>query len=189
MPGVSIKLEGLGDVVQAFDSLAAEIGDKDARSKILVPAAREAMKPVLAAAQQNAPVDSGALRMMLQVEARRPTRKDRRSKYISESDTVIAAITTASGKKMQRWNEAMGTVKGRAKIERRLARAGMTAEQIREFKGFKSDARAVAQEFGTARNPEQPYLRPALEANAQSTVSRLAEILKRRIEKYKAKQK
>ncbi len=189
MGGVSIKLEGLGDVTAAFDSLAAEIGDKQARSKVLVPAAREAMKPVLTAAQQNAPVDSGALRLMLQVEARRPTRRDRRSKYIAESDTVIAVVTTASGKKMKQWNEAMGTDKGRAKIQRRLKKAGMTPEQIKEFKGFKSDARAVAQEFGTARNPEKPYLRPALEANAQTTVNRLAAILKRRIEQYKAKQK
>lgn len=187
--GVTIKLEGVGDVAKAFDELAAEIGDKKATSKVLVPAVREAMQPVLAAAQQNAPVDSGALRMMLQVEARRPNRRDRRSKYITETDTVIAAVTTASGKKMKQWNDAMGTDKGRKSMARRMRKAGMTDEQIREFKGFKSDARAVAQEFGTSRNGAQPYLRPALEANAQSTVNRLSAILKRRLEQYKAKQK
>lgn len=187
--GVSIKLEGIGDVYNAFESLAAEIGDKKATSRVLVPAVREAMKPVLSAAQQNAPVDSGALRMMLQVEARRPTKRDRRSKYITQRDTVIAAVTTASGKKMAQWNEAMGTEKGRLTMQRRMSKAGMTAEQIKEFRGFKSDARAVAQEFGTSKNGAQPYLRPALESNAQSTVNRLAEILKRRLEQYKAKQK
>lgn len=186
---VTIKLEGVGDVAKAFDVLAAEIGDKKATSKILVPAVREAIKPVLSAAQQNAPVDSGALRMMLQVEARRPTKRDRRSKYINQNDTVIAAVTTASGKKMSQWNAAMGTEKGRRTMQKRMSKAGMTAEQIKEFRGFKSDARAVAQEFGTSRNGAQPYLRPALEANAQSTVNRLATILKRRLEQYRAKHK
>lgn len=187
--GVTIKLEGVGDVSNAFSQLADEIGDKKATSKVLVPSVREAMRPVLIAAQQDAPVDSGALRLMLQVEARRPTRKDRRSKYITETDTVIATVTTASGKKMQQWNEAMKTARGRKAMERRLKKAGLTSEQIKEFRGFKSDARAVAQEFGTSRVPAQPYLRPALEANAQSTVNRLSAILKRRIEQYKAKTK
>ena len=68
MGGVTIKLEGIGDVIKTFDELAQEIGDKKARSKILIPAARDAMRPVLALAQQNAPVDSGALRLLLQVE-------------------------------------------------------------------------------------------------------------------------
>lgn len=186
---VSIKLEGVGDVASAFDALAADIGDKKANSKILVPAVRDAMQPVLTAAMQKAPTDTGALKMMLQVEARRPTNKDKRSKYINSNDTVIASITTASGKKMKQWNEALKTDKGKKNIQRRLLRAGLTPEQTREFKGFKSDARAIAQEFGTASTPEQPYLRPALEANAQSTVNRLAASIRRRIEQYKAKQK
>ena len=37
--GVTIKLEGIGDVALAFDQLATEIGDKKATSKVLVPAA------------------------------------------------------------------------------------------------------------------------------------------------------
>jgi len=153
---VTIKLEGIGEVDQALKALEEEFGDKLARSKVLVPAVREAMRPVLEQARSNAPKDSGDLMRSLIVEARRPTRRDRRSKYVTQTDTVIAAVTTASGKKL-------------AKM------------------GIKSDARAIAQEFGTARNPAQPYLRPALEANAQSTVSRLAEILARRITQFRAK--
>lgn len=154
--GVTIKLEGIGEVDQALKALEDEFGDKLARSKVLVPAVREAMRPVLEQARANAPKDSGDLMRSLIVEARRPTMRDRRSKYVTQTDTVIAAVTTASGKKL-------------AKM------------------GIKSDARAIAQEFGTARNPAQPYLRPALEANAQSTVTRLAEILARRISQFRAK--
>lgn len=154
--GITIKLEGIGAVDQALKDLEREFGDKMAQSKVLVPAVREAMKPVLAAARQNAPKDTGDLARSLIVEARRPTKRDRRSKYITQSDTVIAAVTTASGKKLKKM-------------------------------GIKSDARAIAQEFGTAKNPAQPYLRPALEANAQNTVNRLAEILARRITEFRQK--
>ena len=151
---VSIKLEGVGSVQAVFRELADEIGDKKANSKILIPAVREAMKPVLAKAIGEAPEDTGGLKRSLQIEARRPNRKDKRSKYIANTDTVISLVTTASGKKL-------------AKL------------------GIKSDARAMAQEFGTARNPKHSYLRVALESESQNTVNTLAGILARRIDKYK----
>ena len=151
---VSIKLEGVGSVQAVFRELADEIGDKKANSKILIPAVREAMKPVLAKARTDAPVDTGGLKRSLQVEARRPNRRDKRSKYIANTDTVISLVTTAPGKKL-------------AKL------------------GIKSDARAIAQEFGTARNPAHPYLRAALESQSTSVVNNLAGILARRIDKYK----
>jgi len=158
MGGVTIKLEGIGPIADVLKEIEQEIGDKKAQSKILVPAVREAMKPVLAMAKANSPKDTGALERSLIIEARRPTRRDRRSKYVTETDTVIAAVTTASGKKL-------------AKM------------------GIESDARAIAQEFGSARNQAHPYLRPALESMAQSTVNTLSGILARRIEQFKAKQK
>lgn len=154
--GVTIKLEGIGDVDKALRALEDEFGDKLARSKVLIPAVREALKPVLSQAKANAPKDSGDLTKSLIIEARRPNSRDRRSKYVTRTDTVIAAVTTASGKKL-------------AKM------------------GIKSDARAIAQEFGTASHPAHPYLRPALEANAQATVTKLGEILARRIQQFRAK--
>lgn len=183
MGGVTIKLEGIGDAMKAFEELAEEIGDKKARSKVLIPAARAAIKPVLDLAQQKAPVETGALRMLLQVEARRPTARDRRSKYITKSDTVIALVTTASGKKMK----AMSEGKGLLRTRKRLLKMGATAEEAASFMGFKSDARAIAQEFGTASNPAHPYLRPALESQSQSTVNRLADEIRKYIEKFRAK--
>jgi HK97 gp10 family phage protein len=151
---VSIKLEGIGSVQAVFREVADEIGDKKANSKILIPAVREAMKPVLAKARAGAPEDTGGLKRSLQVEARRPNRKDKRSKYIANTDTVISLVTTAPGKKL-------------AKL------------------GIKSDARAIAQEFGTAKHPAHPYLRVALESQSTSVVNNLAGILARRIDKYK----
>ncbi|CAB5207005.1 Bacteriophage HK97-gp10, putative tail-component [uncultured Caudovirales phage] len=182
--GVTIKLEGIGNVEQAFAELADEIGDKKATSKVLVPAAREAMQPVLRQAQSLAPVDTGALFLSLQVEARRPTKRDRRSKYITETDTVIATVTTASGKKLKQMSEGKGLIRSKRKL------AKMYGEKVaNEFTGIPSDARAMAQEFGTAHNPAKSYLRPAIESQAQTTVNRLSEILARRIAQFKAKMK
>ena len=154
--GIKFKLEGIKDADQVLKDLIDQIGDKKTTSKVLVPAVRQAMKPVLQQAKSNAPKDTGDLSKTLQIEARRPNKRDRRSKYVTQSDTVIALVTTAPGKKL-------------AKLK------------------IKSDARAIAQEFGTSHNPAQPYMRPALESQAQSVVSNLANILKTRILQYRSK--
>lgn len=180
MAGFTFKFEGLSDVLQVFDELAREVGDKEAKSKILVPAVRKAMQPVLGNAQQNAPVDTGGLRLSLQVEARRPNRRDRRSKYVSNTDTVIAAVTTASGRKLKQMSEGKGLERARA----RLAKMGGDSSR---FMGIDSDARAIAQEFGTAKTPQQPYLRPALENNAMVVTNELGRTLAAQIEKYKSR--
>lgn len=179
---VRVQLTGVGDLTQALRELSFELGDKDYKSKVLVPAVRAAMRPVLAAAQSNAPIDTGGLRLTLQVEARRPRSKDRRSKYVSATDTVISMVTTAPSKKLQ----AMSEGKGLALARKRLTRmAG--AEQAGKFAGLSSDARAIAQEFGTKKIPAQPFLRTALEQHAQSTVDRLAAALTKRIEQFRKK--
>jgi HK97 gp10 family phage protein len=184
MSGVTYKIQGLKDVLAAFEELATDIGDKKARSRILVPAAREAMKPVLTMARMNAPKDSGDLARTMQIEARRPTRKDMRSKYITEKDTVIALVTTkAFPKKLKKefYEKNAELYKtDKAQYNRDLK------ERKRQV-GVLSDARAIAQEFGTARNGAQPYLRPALESQADQTAKRLGEILARRISKYRIK--
>ncbi len=180
---VTIKLEGIGEVDEALRQLEADFGNKESAKRVLVPAVREALQPVLSQAISNAPKETGGLALALQIEARRPTAKDRRSKYITQTDTVIGAVTTASAKKLARMSEGKGLEKAR----RRLKKLGF--ENAEAFTGLASDARAIAQEFGTARNPANPYLRPALEANAQSTVNKLAAILQRRINEFRSKQK
>jgi hypothetical protein len=184
MSGVTYKIEGLKDVLAAFEELAADIGDKKARSRILVPAAREAMKPVLTMARMNAPKDTGDLARTMQIEARRPTRKDMRSKYITEKDTVIALVTTkAFPKKLKKEFYE----KNAELYKTDKAQYNRDLKERKKQVGVLSDARAIAQEFGTARNGAQPYLRPALESQADQTAKRLGEILARRISKYRIK--
>ena len=178
MSAVTIQLKGLGDVATVFKNLADDIGDKSATSKVLIPAVREAMQPVLRTAQGLVPRDTGALALSLVVEARRPTRADKKSKYVNNSDVAIAAVTTASGRKLASMSEGKGLVKSR----KRLTKMGLDSSK---FKGIPSDARAIAQEFGSASNPKHPYLRPAIESQAQTVVANLATILERRINKYR----
>jgi len=185
--GVTYKIEGLKEVLVAFDELASDIGDKKARSSILIPAVREAMKPVLTMAQMNAPKDTGDLSRTLQIEARRPTKRDLRSKYINPTDTVIAVVTTKAfpKKDKKKFYEANADLyqSNKKAYNKKLKETKATA-------GVLSDARAVAQEFGTARmKNHKPFLRPALESQAQSTAKRLGEIIGRRLTQYKAKQK
>jgi hypothetical protein len=184
--GVTFKIEGLKDVLVAFDELASEIGDKKATSKILVPAAREAMKPVLSVAQMNAPKDTGDLSRTLQIEARRPTKRDLRSKYINPTDSVIAVITTKAfaKKDKKKFYEANADL---YESDEKAYRKKL--KETKSMAGVLSDARAIAQEFGTARNGAKPFLRPALESQAQTTAKRLGEIIGRRLTQYKAKQK
>jgi hypothetical protein len=186
MSGVTYTVEGLKDVLLAFDELAQEIGDKDAKSKILVPAAREAMRPVLTMAKINAPKDTGDLSRTLQIEARRPTKRDMRSKYINETDSVIALITTkAFPKKLKKqFYEANASL-----YETNKEAYKKKLKETKKNLGFLSDARAIAQEFGTARNGAKPFLRPALESQSQSVAKKIGEILARRMNQYKAKQK
>lgn len=178
MSAVRIELQGLGDVATVFRNLADDIGDKSATSKVLIPAVREAMQPVLRAAQGIVPKDTGALALSLIVEARRPTKLDKRSKYVNDSDVAIAAVTTASGKKLARMSEGKGLLRS----QKRLTKMGFDASK---FKGIPSNPRAIAQEFGSASNPKHAYLRPAIESQAQSVVSNLSAILERRINKYR----
>ena len=186
MSGVTYKIEGLKDVLAAFGELAADIGDKKAQSKILVPAAREAMKPVLTMAKMNAPKDTGDLARTMQIEARRPTKKDIRSKYINENDSVIALITTkAFPKKLKKQFYEQNA----ALYETDKAAYNKKLKEAKRISGVLSDARAIAQEFGTARNGAQPFLRPALESQSENVTKKIGEILARRMTQYKAKQK
>jgi hypothetical protein len=181
---VSFKIEGLKEVQNAFDELANDIGDKKARSSVLIPSVREAMKPVLAVAKTLAPKDTGELSITMQVEARRPTKKDFNSKYVSPKDTVIALVTTKSFSKRAK-NKFYKENADLYKSDKAAYKSKL--KSLKESKGILTDARAVAQEFGTARNPAHSYLIPALKSQAQQTAMRLGEILGRRINQYRAK--
>jgi HK97 gp10 family phage protein len=182
--GAQIQVSGLKEALAVFDELADEIGDKKATSKVLVPAAREAMRPVLQTARLLAPKDTGDLSRTLQIEARRPNKRDQRSKYASTTDTVIAVVTTKAFPKKKRQefykNNAELYGKDKAAFRKKF-------KEYAESIGFPYDARAIAQEFGSAHNGAQPFMRPALETNSVAVANKLGEIIGRRCEQFRAK--
>lgn len=164
----NVEFEGFKEFDVLAKQIAEDFGYKDA-ANIMVSAARLSMRSALVSAQSAAPVDTGGLRQSLQIEARKPRAKDRRSKYITENDVAIALITTAPGKKLAK----------KKYINQRTGSATV---------GIKSDARATVMEFGSAETPAQPYLRSALESNARTITNDLGKSLATALEKYKARQ-
>ena len=167
----SVTVEGLKETQEVFKQLATEIGDKESRSKVLIPAVKEAMVPVLNAARLLAPVDTGKLKTTLGIQGKRPTARDRKSKYISPKDNVVAFVSTKPIP---------------AKLKKQTK--GMTKKQKSQFyreQGY--DVRAAANEFGTKKMPAKPFLRPALEGNVYDVTNRLGMILKNKIEQYRSK--
>lgn len=177
------EITGLANTLSVFKQLEAEIGDKQARSKVLIPAVKEAMKPVLAMAKSLAPKNTGALQDTLGIVARRPTNRDRKSKYITGKDSVIAIVTTKNiPKKLKKQFAAEN--KGLSGKELRSAK-----QKFYQSHNIPYDARAVANEFGTANMSANPFMRVSLESQASNVAEKLGQILKQKIEQYRGKTK
>lgn len=169
----TFEITGLKETLQVFQDLENEIGDKKARSKVLIPSVREAMKPVLTMAKSLSPKDTGLLERTLTIVGRRPSHNDKKSKYITKSDAVIAIVTTKPIPK---------------KLKKQTV--GMTKSERKKFYESKNriyDARAVANEFGTANMSAKPFMRISLESQSSMVAAKLGEILRQKIEQYRAK--
>ncbi len=179
--GVTFAVNGLKETLEAFKEFQEQFGDKDAKSKVLIPAVREAMKPVLAMAKALSPKDTGALDRSLYITARRPTGKDKQSRYVKYQDSVISLVSTRPIPKSlkNKFKASNAHLKG---AEFKKARKAFLTQQ-----GYLADGRAAANEFGTAKMSAQPFLRSSLESQAQAVSASLGQILKQKIEQYKAK--
>ena len=133
-----------------FDAILTQMGEEfgytDVNKKVLIPALRDAMKVTLPTAQSLARVNTGRMKESLKIEARRPSDRDKQSKYIYANDAAFAMLSV------------------------------------------KRSAVSLGEEFGTANKTGRPFIRPALESRQNEVLSVLSEQLKKRIEKYKARQ-
>lgn len=175
------KIEGVKETLDVFQQLANEIGDKKATSKFLVPAMKMALMPVLEAAKQLVPRDTGKLADSLIIYAKRPTAKDKRSKYVSKTDAVIAKVETKPISAREE-RDFKATKKS-------LATKGIkvTRKAFFEGRGRFYDARAVANEFGTAKQSARPFMRPAMEGQTQTVLDLLSITLDQKIRQYRSK--
>lgn len=175
------KLEGVKETLDVFQQLADEIGDKKATSKVLLPAMKMAIQPVLIASKMLVPRDTSKLADSLIAYVKRPTSKDKRSKYIAQNDVVIAKVET---KPISAREE-----KDFKATKKSLATKGIkvTRKSFFEGRGRYYDARAVANEFGTANRGAKPFLRPAMEGQAQTVLELLSITLDQKIRQYRSK--
>ena len=164
---ITFEFKGFKELEEVFEEIKADFGEKD-QKKILVSGVRQAMKPVLQMAKMRAPVDTGALTQSLRIEARKPTNKDKRSRYYKVGQVAMALVTTAPGNVLakKKWkNKKTGT------------------KEV----GIASDARANVQEFGSYKMPAHPYMRSSLESQSQAVTDNLGNNLGLALQKYKAK--
>ena len=164
---ITFEFKGFKELEQVFSEIQDDFGEKD-QKKILVSGVRQAMKPVLAMARMRAPVDTGALSQSLRIEARKPSSKDKRSRYYNPGQVAMALVTTAPGNVLakKKWlNKKSGT------------------KEV----GIQSDARANVQEFGSYKMAAHPYMRSSLESQSQAVTDNLGNNLGLALQKYKAK--
>ena len=177
------QVSGVEGTLEVFEDLRNQVGDAKKSSRILIQSVHQAMKSVLWMAQGLVAQDTGMLERSLAIVSRRPTNKDMRSRYVQPTDSAIALVTTRPIPKH---------------LKRKLAgdfhATGKDKKEYRKFakKFYKEndifyDARAIANEFGTANRPAKPYLRVSLESQQSQVTSNLAMLLKQNIEKFKAK--
>jgi HK97 gp10 family phage protein len=175
------QVKGLSETLGVFEDLRNQIGDAKKSSGILVKTVKQAMLPVLAMAKSLSPKDTGLLNQSLTIVSRRPTGKDMKSRYVLPTDSAIALVTTKPiPKKLKTaFHAANSNLKG---AEYKRARKNYYQEA-----GSFYDARAIANEFGTAKMSAKPFMRVSLESQKQTVASSLGSILAQNIEKYKAK--
>ena len=181
----NIKLEwsGFNEFDELLDQINDDFSEKDARN-ILKNAMRTAMLPVLESARSaletHGNVDTGQLLRSLQVEARKPNSRDKRSRYSTPTMVMISRVTVAAGSKFIPDDGGKGRLMTRQYVNRKTGKK----------EHMHGDARAFAIEFGTARwlkGEGMPFIRPALESNAQRVTDSLSVALKDALVKYRSK--
>ena len=172
MPSVSVlfKVKGFQEFEDLLLQIRDDFGVKDAKN-ILKTAVKDAMTPVLLTAKSLVAVDTGALKASLRIEARSPNRRDKNSRYVLDTDTIIGTVTTAPGNVLAR---------------RSFYNLHNKKSKIKQV-GIPSDARANVQEHGSYKMAAHPFLRPALESQGANAASSLGEKLGKRLEQYRSK--
>jgi HK97 gp10 family phage protein len=164
----TFKVEGFPELFAAMDALKEEIG-KGKTDRIWRDAMKNAFTPVLNAAKQNAPKETGQLAARIYMKVHRPNQGDKRSKHYVPGEIYMARVSASP----LRDDSQLHTV---------LNKRG-------KFQNVWSNKKpvAISQEFGNASTPRHPFLRPALESNYKLVTDILASNLKLAIDEIARK--
>lgn len=161
---VSVRVDGLKELDAALGELS-----KGAARGALRRALIKAAEPMRAAAERNAPVDTGALKRSIIVTSKIDNRAGK---------AEYAAVMKGGGSKAQ----AVGALRDarRAKgIGESFAEAFMGPAKS----GKRASIKAVVQEFGSRKQGAQPYMRPAFDTEAQNVIDGIRGELSTEIDK------
>lgn len=154
---IKLEVDGFEKLFKNMNELKDEIGQAKTDA-IWKSALTEAFQPVYQSAKDRAPIDTGQLEDHIQMNARRPTSRDKKSNYYFGESYMVSVYASPI-----RNDSVKKTV---------LNRRG-------KFQKVWSNVRpvAVSQEFGNARTPAHPFLRVSLESNYDVVINRLQKAL------------
>lgn len=100
----TLKAVGFKELEDVLVQMGEEMGYDEPAKKVLIPAVRSAVEPVLARARALAPYDESNtsdhhMRDTLKIAARKPNKKDMQSSYIHDTDAAIATVTVRTDKR------------------------------------------------------------------------------------------
>ena len=101
---ISAKLEGFKELEAVLIEMGEDLCYGKTASKVLLPAIRNAMQPVLQTAKQLAPYDESNsttphLRDTIKLSARVPNARDQRSIYSEPNDIAIGIVSARTDKR------------------------------------------------------------------------------------------
>lgn len=153
-----VKIEGLRELEAALGELSKGTA-RGALRRALVKAA----EPMRAAAEQNAPEDTGGLKRGIQIGTRIAKTRG------SDPGGRAFAATMAAG----------GSRADAVRALRDARRAHGVGESFAEVylgpvrSNKKNSIKAIVQEFGSSKQAPQPYMRPAFDSEALGVVNRI----------------
>lgn len=157
MSNAEFRVEGFEELFAKMEELSEEIG-KGKTDRIWRKALSWAMEPVLQDAKAFAPKDTGQTAERIYMKVHRPQARDKGSaRYDGEMYMARVTASTLRDDSVQRF-----IVNKKGKLQ--------------SVWGNKSRA-PVSQEFGNARTPMRPFMRPALANNYDRVVSRLGQAI------------
>lgn len=166
---LTFKAEGFEELFKKMDTLAQEIG-KGKTDKIWRTAMKYAFEPVLQDAKTFAPAKTHQLEEHIYMKVHRPMARDKSGKAYAEGEIYMARVTASTLRDDTVYNSVLN--------------------KNNKFQTVATNKKPVpvSQEFGNARTPAHPFLRPALEVNYQRVESRLGWAIWQQLEKFGKKE-
>lgn len=161
---VRVKVEGLKELDAALGELS-----KGAARGALRRALIKAAEPMRAAAERNAPKNTGDLARSIKLSSRIDNRAGKKE---------FAAVMRSGGTRAQA-AQALRDARRAKGIGESFAEVFMGPEKA----GKREAIKALVQEFGSKKQAAQPYMRPAFDAEAQNVIGNIQGELSTEIDK------